>query len=277
MALVRAAELRCTAVQIFTQSARQWGRRRLSAEEIRAFRQMQARLGPIAVVAHAGYLLNLAAAERALRERSVRALIGELERCEALGIPSLVLHPGAHVGAGEARGITRVAAALRRAHAATPGFAVKTVLENTAGQGSSLGPTVAQLAAIMDAAGDAGRLGLCIDTAHAFAAGYDLRTPEGYSGLWDEVARLIGSARLAVVHLNDARRELGSRVDRHAHIGQGYLGRQAFARILSDPYLAAVPKIIETPKEGDMDHKNLGLLRRLASAPRHRRGAPGGS
>lgn len=169
------------------------------------------------------------------------------------------------MGAGEARGIARAGASLRRAHAATRGFAVKTALENTAGQGTGLGHTVGQLAAIMNACGDAGRLALCFDTAHGFAAGYDIRTSEGYDGLWEDVARLIGIDHVSVIHLNDARREAGSRVDRHAHIGQGTIGKAAFARIMTDPRFGAVPKIIETPKEGEMDRKNLRLLRRLAS------------
>jgi len=264
LALTRAAELRCTAVQLFTQTARQWRQRRLSAEDVRSFHETRAQRGPFAVVAHAGYLLNLAAPVRALRERSIRALVSELERCEALGIESLVLHPGAHMGAGEARGIARVGAALRRAHAATPGLAVKTVLENTAGQGTSLGYAVSQLAAIIAASGDPDRLAMCFDTAHGFAAGYDISTSEGYAGLWEEVERLIGLERLTVIHLNDAKREVGSRIDRHAHIGQGRIGQAAFKRILVDPRFASVPKIIETPKEGDMDRRNLRLLRRLA-------------
>ncbi len=272
LALERAVALRCTAVQLFTQSARQWGDRRLSGEEIRLFHETLARVGPLDVVVHAGYLLNLAASDRALRDRSVRALIGELERCEALGVPSLVLHPGAHVGAGEVRGLRAVAGAIRRAHRATRGFAVRTVLENTAGQGTGLGYVFAHLAEIIDRSGERDRLGLCFDTAHGFAAGYDFTRPAGYVALWDEIDRRIGLDRLRAIHLNDAKREAGSRIDRHAHIGQGRIGKRAFGWIMRDPRFARVPKILETPKEDDMDRTNLKILRSMARRPA---GVPG--
>jgi deoxyribonuclease-4 len=229
------------------------------------FRQTHEALGPFALAAHAGYLVNLASPDRALRERSIRTMIRELERCEALGIPLLVFHPGAHMGAGDARGLRRIAGALRRIHAATSGMRVKTTIENTAGQGSALGSRLSQIARLLDASGESARLRVCFDTAHAFAAGYDFRSREQYRALWDEFEGLIGLKKLAIFHLNDSVREAGSLVDRHAHIGQGRIGRKPFGWLMTDARFRRVPKIIETPKRGGMDRSNLALLRRLAA------------
>jgi len=264
LALHRAVELDCTALQIFTRNASQWRAKPLSAEAVTEFRRTREEVGPIAVAAHASYLINLGSPDRRLRDRSIRSLVQELKRCEALGIEHLVLHPGAHMGAGEERGLRRIASALRRAHARTSGFEVKTVLENTAGQGTGLGHRFEQLARIIDDVDAPDRLRICFDTAHAFAAGYDFRTPRGYAAFWEDVDRLIGLENLAIFHLNDSRRDVGSRVDRHAHIGRGKIGREAFGRLMRDRRFGRVPKVLETPKEGDMDRRNLALLRRLA-------------
>jgi deoxyribonuclease-4 len=263
-AIRRAHELACSALQIFTHSTVQWRIKSLSTDEVALFKQTREALGPFALAAHAGYLVNLASPDRALRERSIRTMIRELERCEILGIPLLVFHPGAHMGAGEARGLKRIASALRRIHAATAGIRVATTLENTAGQGSALGWRLSQIADLLDASGDSARLKVCFDTAHGFAAGYDFRRREGYRALWDEFEGLIGLEKLAIFHLNDATREAGSRIDRHAHIGQGRIGRKPFGWLMTDERFAQVPKIIETPKRGGMDRRNLALLRRLA-------------
>lgn len=272
LALERARALRCTAVQIFTHSRAQWRMRPLPAAEITRFHGTHDALGPFALAAHSTYLVNLAATDRALRERSIRTVAAEVRRCAALGVPWLVMHPGSHGGAGAARGLARVSAALDRVHAATRGAPVRIALEVTAGQGTSLGWRFEEIDAILGALADPARAGVCFDTAHAFAAGYDLRTPAAYDALWGHFDRVIGLPRLAFFHLNDSRTPLGSRVDRHAHIGRGEIGDAPFGWILRDPRFLAIPKVIETPKEGDMDRKNLARLRRLArGAPRRAR------
>ncbi len=274
MALLQAAKLGCDALQLFTHSTVQWRLKPLTAEDARLFRETNATHGPFAMAVHACYLINLASPDRSLRERSIRMMTRELERCETLGVPYLVFHPGAHMGAGEARGLKRISGALDRIHASTKGVRAKTVIENTAGQGSNLGWRFEQLAHLAATVSDPDRVRICFDTAHAFAAGYNFRTPAAYDGLWAEIDRLVGLERVAVFHLNDSLTEAGSRVDRHAHIGQGKIGREPFGRILRDPRFRGVIKVIETPKKGDMDRRNLALLRRLAA---RRRGSSKGS
>jgi deoxyribonuclease-4 len=265
-ALERARVLRCTAVQLFTHNRAQWKITPLAEPEVRRFRELNAARGPFALAAHATYLANPASPDRALRERSIRALIDEVRHCATLGIPALVLHPGSHMGAGERAGVRRVIAALDRVHAATAettATPVLTLLETTAGQGTGLGWRFEQLAAILAGLATPERARICFDTAHAFAAGYDFRTPEQYAALWREFDRTLGLARLAFFHLNDSRTPAGSRVDRHTHIGRGEIGVRPFGRILADERFARVPKVIETPKEDDMDRVNLARLRRL--------------
>jgi deoxyribonuclease IV len=277
-ALERARALRCTAVQLFTHNRAQWRITPLAESEVRRFRELNAARGPFALAAHATYLANPASPDRALRGRSIRALIDEVHHCAALGIPALVLHPGAHMGAGERAGVRRVIAALDRIHAATAAPAatsavapttapaapaVRTLLETTAGQGTGLGWRFEQLAEILAGLAAPERAGICFDTAHAFAAGYDFRGAEQYAEIWREFDRTLGLERLAFFHLNDSLTPAGSRVDRHTHIGRGEIGARPFGRILADERFARVPKVIETPKEGDMDRVNLARLRRL--------------
>ena len=262
-AIERAEELECTALQIFTHSPTQWRMTRLAPAAITRFRTAATRR-PLALVVHAGYLINLASPERALRERSINTMTGEVRRCAALGISHLVFHPGAHMGAGEQAGLRRISGALRRILRATADLPVILTIENTAGQGSTLGHRLEQIAAMLAGAGDDERLAVCFDTAHAFAAGLDFSHRKQYMSLWDEFERLIGLEKLAIFHLNDSRRELGSRIDRHAHIGEGRIGRVPFGHLMRDARFRRVPKIIETPKDGDMDRRNLDLLRALA-------------
>ena len=264
MALERAAALGCTAVQLFTHSTVQWRMAPLADDETKRFRDLNAAIGPFALAAHASYLINLASPERTLRERSIRAMITEMERCEVLGIPLLVFHPGAHMGAGEGWGLRRVAGALNRIHRATRGMKVSSVIEITAGQGTGLGWRLEQITRVLDGLKEPDRSRVCFDTAHAFAAGYDFRSRESYEMLWREFDRTIGIGRLGIFHLNDSAKPLGSRVDRHAHIGRGAIGAAPFGWILADRRFGELPKVIETPKEGGMDRKNLSLLRRLA-------------
>jgi deoxyribonuclease IV len=263
-ALERASALRCTAVQIFTHGRAQWRMRPVPDEAAGRFRGADAALGPFALAAHSTYLVNPATGDPELRRRSIETLVAEVRRCDSLGVPLLVLHPGSHGGAGEKRGLRRAIAALDRVHRATRPSRVRIAIEITAGQGTSLGWRFEQVAAILTGVADPSRVCVCFDTAHALAAGYDLRTPETYAALWDRFDREIGLEHLAFFHLNDSRTPLGSRVDRHAHIGRGEIKRAPFGWILRDERFRAVPKVIETPKEGDMDRRNLALLRRLA-------------
>jgi deoxyribonuclease-4 len=205
----------------------------------------------------------------------VAAFHEELERAEQLGIPSLVTHPGAHLGSGEPDGIARVAEALNVLHAALPRARVRILLETTAGQGTSLGYRFEQLAEILGRVEAAHRVGICLDTCHLFAAGYDLRSAAGYRATMRELEACLGCQRVQAVHLNDSRRELGSRVDRHEHIGEGHLGLSAFGHILTDPRFQTVPMILETPKGADAtadDRRNLARLRGLLDGGNHRAG-----
>jgi len=263
-ALEEAARRRTRAVQLFTRSTSSWAAKPLTAEEVRTFRETGARLGPFETAAHVCYLINLASPDRALRDRSLRTFIDEVERCEALGIPRLVFHPGAHLGAGEAAGLRTIGASVRAALRATRGCATRLLFENTAGQGTVLGHRLEQLARLLELAGEPGRTGVCLDTCHLFAAGYDFRTPEGYARLRAEIDRTVGLSRVGWFHVNDCRSELGSHVDRHAHIGRGRIGSRAFRCLLTDPAFRATPIVLETPKENDADRRNLALLRRLS-------------
>jgi deoxyribonuclease IV len=268
----RAAELGCDAAQIFVKNANQWRGRALADPECDEFRAARAgsAVGPL--VAHASYLINLAATDATVGERSVAALADELSRCSRLGVDALVLHPGAHLGAGEEAGIERAAAALDAVLAAAPG-ATRVLLENTAGQGSCLGHRLEHLAAIRARVADPERVGVCVDTCHAFAAGYAIHERAGWEEFLAEFAARLGWGVLGCIHVNDSVKPFASRRDRHAHIGEGEIGLDAFARLLHEPRLAAVPMILETEPGDDMagHRRDLEVLRGL-TAPR-RRGA----
>jgi len=261
----RAQSVGCETVQIFVKSNRSWAVRPLTEAEIARFKEKAAESDIHPVVAHASYLLNLATPDEELWRRSRDTLIVELERCEALGIPSLVLHPGSHVGAGEKAGLTRVAQALGEVHAATSGFGARILLETTAGQGTNLGYRFEQLARLLETTAQGERLGVCLDTAHVFAAGYELRTPQEYEATMTALDRIVGLGRLEAVHLNDSKGDLGSHKDRHEHIGRGLIGLEGFRNVVNDPRLAALPGLLETPKGDDLceDKENLALLRSL--------------
>ena len=271
---LRGREVGCDAIQIFTKSNRQWRARPLGDDEVDAFRTNLKTAGIGVVVAHDCYLLNLAAPVAAVWKRSVAAFQNELERAERLGIPYLVTHPGSHLSAGEADGMARVAEALNVLHAALPRHRVRVLLETTAGQGTSLGHRFEQFAAILEQVEAAHRVGLCLDTCHLFAAGYDIRSPEGYRETMRGLTACGGHARVKAIHLNDSRQGLGSRVDRHAHIGTGCLGSGAFRLFLNDPRFRTVPMILETPKDEDFvtaDRRNLARLRRLLDGAARKR------
>ena len=267
-ALIRANELDCVDVQIFTKNQQQWAAPPLTEGAVAEWRSHQRRLKFRRTVAHDSYLINLAATDPVIWEKSVSLFMEELRRCEALGIPYLVTHPGAHMGAGEEEGLRRVAAALNVIHGQLPGLKTITCLEITAGQGSCLGCRLEHLAEIIGMADEPKRLGVCLDTAHLFAAGYDFRGRK-YAGFRKEVEKTVGLRCVKVLHLNDSKRELGSRVDRHDHIGRGKIGLDGFRPVVRDEAFADVPKILETPKEGkdergrEWDAVNLEVLRSL--------------
>lgn len=263
-ALEDAARYRCGAVQLFTRNSNQWKVKPLDEAAIARYLDTDERLGPFASAAHDSYLINLASPDTALRGKSRRAFINEVERCETLRIPRLVFHPGAHMGEGDAAGLKRVAESLREALRATAGFRTKILAESTAGQGTGLGHRIEHLAQLIDGCGGDSRFGVCLDTCHLFAAGYDFRTPETYAVLRAELVRRVGLDRIGWFHLNDCMKELGCRVDRHAHIGRGRIGSKPFAFFLCDPAFRNVPMVLETPKENDADRRNLALLRRLS-------------
>jgi len=268
---LRGRQTGCDAIQIFTKSNRQWRARPLGDEEVAAFRANLKAAGIGPVVAHDCYLLNLAAPVAAVWKRSVAAFRDELERAERLGIPYLVTHPGSHLSASETDGMARVAEALNVLHSALPRHRVRILLETTAGQGTSLGHRFEQLAAILEQVESADRVGLCLDTCHLFAAGYDIRSLAGYRETMRALLMCGGHVRVKAIHLNDSRQGLGSRVDRHAHIGEGCLGAAAFRLFLNDPRFRAVPMILETPKDENFvvaDRRNLARLRRLLARAR---------
>jgi len=267
-AVLRGHEVACETIQIFTRSPRQWRARVLEDEEIARFRRVREETGIDPVIAHDCYLINLASPEDELWQKSLIVFLEELGHCRDLGIPYLVLHPGSHVGAGEDAGLQRVAAALDQARVQTQGSGVKVLLENTAGQGTNLGSTFAQLSALLNAVTDDSWLGVCFDTCHAFAAGHELRTREGYEATWREFEELVGLDRLMVIHLNDAKGDLGSGLDRHEHIGRGRMGLEPFRMLLNDHRFRDLPMVLETPKGQDLaeDRENLSVLRSLVSA-----------
>ncbi len=267
-ALLDGKKVDCDAIQIFTKSSRQWASKPYTKEEIEQFRINQKETGIATVIAHDSYLLNLCSPDTGLRKRSVVAFIDELERCEILGVTNLVAHPGAHVGAGEAEGIKLIAKSLDEIHKSCPGYKVKVTLEITAGQGSNLGYRFEQIGNMIDATKESDRIRVCFDTEHAFAAGYDIRTKEGYERTFTEFEEAIGIDRLAAFHLNDSKKEFHSRVDRHEHIGKGYIGVEAFRLLLNDKRFWGLPMCLETPKGPDLkeDRENLTLLRSLIAS-----------
>jgi len=267
-ALLLGKEIGCDTVQIFTKSSRQWASKPLSKDEIAAFHTAKRLTGLTTVVAHDSYLYNFAAVDESLRQKSVNGLIDEIERCEALGIAYLIAHPGAHVGAGETVGLTTIAKSIDEMHQACPGYTTKLAIEITAGQGSNLGYRFQQVQHIIDATKAPERLRVCFDTEHAFAAGYDLRTAGGYERTFAEFDETIGLNLLVAFHLNDAKKDLGCRVDRHEHIGKGFLGLEAFRLLLNDRRFWGLPMCLETPKSTDCheDRENLATLRSLLAA-----------
>lgn len=264
-AFERGQSIDCRTMQIFTRNQNQWKCKPLETTEIARYHEWAQRTGITPVVAHASYLINLGSPSEELWNKSVEAYQVELERADQLSILGVVLHPGSSMGAGEEAGKRRIAQGLDRVHAATPAAQTLTLLEITAGQGDHLGFRFEQLADIIAALDAPGRVGICFDTCHALAAGYEFRNADDYQRMWDTFDKALGVERLKVFHLNDSKKDLGSRVDRHTHIGEGFLGLTPFRLLLNDARFQALPMILETPKEEDMadDVMNLARLREL--------------
>lgn len=269
----RAAELGCDAMQIFVKNASQWRGKEMLDGEIAAFREAHAgsAVGPL--MAHGSYLINLAATDPVILEKSLDALADELVRCSRLGVAGLVLHPGAHLGAGEEAGIEKVAASLDAVLGDLPDVSTRVLLENTAGQGSCLGWRLEQLAAIRAQVAEPGRIGFCLDTCHAFAAGYAVHEEPGFTDFLGEVEERLGLDTVGCFHLNDSVRAFGSRRDRHAHIGEGEIGLALFERMLTEPRLREIPMVLETEPGDDMEghRRDLEVLRGLVGLGKKKR------
>jgi deoxyribonuclease IV len=264
-AIDRGATIGCDTIQIFLKSNMQWRGRRPGAAEVLRFklRQRETKIQP--VFAHSSYLVNLAAKNPTFLQMSIASMIDEIQRADVIGIPFIVMHPGAHMGAGEPQGLRQIVRSLNEIFRATRRSPVRIALETTAGQGTNLGYRFEHLAEILSRTANPNRLALCIDTCHLHAAGYDLRTPRAYRKTMKEFDRIVGSKHVVAFHLNDSKTPLGSRVDRHTHIGKGHIGLSAFRCVLRDPRWPKLPMVLETPKSDDLqeDVENLRVLKEL--------------
>lgn len=268
LAIDRALSVGCTAMQIFVKSNMQWfAPAPFSRADLKAFHEHPRRGELRSVFGHSGYMINLAAANPEFAEKSRRALAEELTRADQLKLQFLVLHPGAHMGAGEEAGLAKIVAGLDAVFDALPNVKTRVALETTAGQGSSLGHTFEQLAWIIEHAAQPDRLCVCVDTAHLFAAGYNISTEAGARKTFAEFDRIVGIDRLVAIHCNDSKTGLGSRVDRHEHLGKGALGLAPFRFLMRDRRFAKIPKVLETPKGKELveDAENLAVLRKLGA------------
>jgi len=258
----------CDALQLFVKNQRQWRAASLSDEQIQKTLAAKAETGLTPVVAHASYLLNLASPEDSKRKQSVEALVDEQQRCESVGVDFVVVHPGAHMDDTMEAGISRVAQSLDEVEEQNAGLSCMVLLETTAGQGSAIGYRFEQIAGILNETRNASAFGVCLDTCHLFAAGYDFRKQVGYDEMMNELDQAIGISKVKCIHVNDSKKDLGSRVDRHDHIGKGKIGIEGFAHFVNDTRFGDVPFILETPKGkdgrgADFDKVNLKRLRAL--------------
>lgn len=262
--LVSGKEIGCNAVQLFTGSPRQWAHPPLKEEEVEKFLKAKEDTGIRFTVAHDSYLINLAAPSEEVMEKSHKAFRGELDRANVLGIPWVVTHMGAHLNLGEDEAVQRLIDSLKKILDETDGYSSGVALETTAGQGTGLGWRFEQIGKVLEGVGHDSRIGVCLDTCHIFVAGYDIRAEEAYEETLQQFDSLIGLNRLKVIHANDAKKPLGSRVDRHEHIGQGEIGDAAFARLVTDARLSHVPIILETPESETMHEVNLNRLKKMS-------------
>jgi deoxyribonuclease-4 len=270
LALLTSRDHGCGTVQIFTKPPNQWAGKPISSEQVRLFRRTLRQTRLKRTLAHDSYLINLASPDEALYQKSIASVLDEMKRAETLGVSYLVTHPGAHLGGGEEEGFRRIAAAVDEIHRQCAGFKVRILLETTAGQGTCLGHRFEHLREIIVRVAEPGRIGVCLDTCHVVAAGYALSPEREYRATMREFGRVIGLGRLKAFHLNDSLKPLGSRVDRHAHIGRGCLGLEPFRLLVNDPRFRTRPMVLETAKESDgcddMDAVNLSVLRGLVAA-----------
>ena len=268
LALERAQRAGCRVLQIFVKSPSQWKGKALLDEEVESFRTAWIESKLQEVVAHDSYLINLASPQKELWQRSIEGLLDELDRCRRLGVGLLVTHPGSHMGEGEQAGIKRIAQAIDQIHQRSSEWNVSIALETTAGQGTSIGYRFEHLRDILAATRHPERVFVCVDTCHIFAAGYDIRGKAEYAGVMEEFCRVVGLEKLRVFHFNDSKKDLGSRVDRHEHIGKGKIGTSGFGGFLTDRRFHQIPKILETPKGKTHreDRRNLKILRTLAGS-----------
>lgn len=253
----------CDVAQIFTKNQMQWRVPDLSDEDIQKFKAEEARTGIKVVSVHASYLINLGSFDAFKLQQSRANFVSEMQRAEALGIPYLVVHPGSHTGMGEEKGLGNIAESINHALDVCPNFKLKILLEITAGQGDNLGYTFEQLAEIRSQVEAKEQVGVCLDTCHLYAAGYELRTKDAYEQTMSQLDDVIGVEHVHIIHTNDSKRELGSRVDRHAHIGEGEMGLDAFSFFVNDARFKSIPMLIETPGGAIKDTENLQKLRGL--------------
>jgi deoxyribonuclease IV len=257
-------EIGCTAVQVFTSSPQQWRSKPVTDEMAEKFKLAVEETGIASVVSHDSYLINLCALDPAKREQSIGGMKGEVERCAKYGIPLVVSHMGSHMGEGEEYGLQGIAESLGRVIAETPA-SVTICMETTAGQGNSMMAKFEHHARILEMLDAHERIGVCLDTCHVFVAGYDITTEEAFSKTFEEFDRLIGLPRLRVIHCNDSKKGLGSRVDRHAHLGEGEIGEEAFRLLVTDPRFENIPILLETPTEDQGHERDLAKLKELAA------------
>ena len=269
-AFERATAIDAASAAIFAKNSNQWKGKELTGDDCARFAEKR-NVRPM--LTHASYLINLATTNAEFHRKSLAAMLDELDRAERLGIHAVVLHPGAHMGAGPDAAIDQIARSLDRIHAALPDHRVVTLLETSAGQGSCVGCSFEELGRMIDLVDDKQRVGICFDTCHVFAAGYEIRTRDGYARTIDEMERHVGLHNVGAFHLNDSKKPLGSRVDRHQHIGEGEIGLEAFRLLLNDPRFKHLPKVIETPKtvETVSDRRNLRVLRALIGREKSQR------
>ncbi len=264
-AVFRGQSVGCQAIAMFTKNNNQWKAKPLTQEDAECFQAALAETDIHPVVAHTSYLINLGSPDNTLWKKSIASMEVELKRAELLSIPYLVVHPGSHTGKGVEYGLNRVAEALNRIHADLPKVRVMTLFEHTAGQGSNLGSRFEEIAQVRQMIVEKKRVGVCLDTCHLFAAGFDLRKPETYADTFKAFGDIVGIDQVKAWHLNDSKNPLGSHVDRHEHIGKGKIGRAGFKNVLNDPRWQDLPGLLETPKGPEMkeDIVNLRALRRL--------------
>jgi deoxyribonuclease-4 len=270
-AVEEAQELKLRSLQIFTKNASRWVQRPIEEKDALRFREAVVEWGSHPISSHDSYLINLASPKEELFQKSIDAFTDEIERAQMLGLDFLVMHPGAHVGSGVEAAIERIAAGMRECFDRVPHVKTRILLENTAGGGSTMGRSFEELRDLLEAIDTPERTGTCLDTCHMFAAGYELRTDKGYRETMKQLDAAIGARRVFALHLNDSRGDLGSHLDRHMHIGEGLIGKKGFEQIINDSRFGGIPKMLETPKENDMDRKNLALLKRLANNKAQRR------